>query len=489
MPIIASVLSIAIQLTKTEFAVGEDPTMTLELLNTGATALVVPEPVKGSGMPCFRVINLSDGSERVVRPPQSFPGVRARIELEKGKVHRSFHKLGAFVPMTTPGRYSLTAIYEWDEESAESAPVVVTVTGLGIRALTINNPSFRYGSVVFVNPVATPPDLMLGDLVLLPDGGVRGLRPVARVPLATTPALSAPANQTPTMGQWVAWMEAETFKAVHVGDTLGPSEAASLKVRGNVEIVSPMFAGPNTSNLTRGPGAAALLRADLLAGTELIIVTLDAEKNRARATEAARVRVDGTPRWMTSLVRSNAADRRLSYVVTGQGKVTIYDAPWPRPGETALRPTQVAQWDGDFVAAHANIDHNDVIRGCMLAWMGPPDERSLEVLSWSVGPDQKPAAEPMGALQWPHASPIESISVRVRTGGKPAVLLRSALGEWHVFDGAGFEGKVFEPFTRTLLPIELAFFADTEAVLVLAEFGGGLTVKRLDGSDLPPKQR
>ncbi len=488
--VIASVISIIIQLTKTEFAVGEDPTFTLELLYGGAGSIVVPEPVEGSGMPYFRVVDLANGAERIVKKPQSFPGAKARLELLAGEPHKSFHKLGDYIPLNAPGKYAISAIYEWNNgaDRAESEPVTITITGLGVRNMGINNPSFRHGLLTFINPAADPPDLMLADLVLEPEGGVKRLKPIAKATMTAVPVASCPGNQSPTMGQWIAWIEGDTFKAVHVGDTLGPTSMALFKTIPGAQIVSPLFAAVNKSHTTRGGGAAVLLQRNPLKGASLIALDLSAGPEGAAVKESARLALDRAPDWIVSFVRSDPADKRLAFITAENGKFTISDAPWPKPGDATLRATKIAEWEGDFVTAAANIDHNDVIRGCALAWMGPPEERSLEVLSWKVGPDGAFESEPLGALPWPHANPIQSIKARVRTGGSPTILLRSALGEWHVFD-AKFQGKVFEPFTRTDLPIDIAFVADAEAVLVIAQIGGAIKVKRLTGADLPPNQR
>lgn len=484
-------LSITLELNKTEWAVGEDPVLTLVLDWSEPAPQIVQAPKSGSGMPRFRLVDLASGNERMIRVPPAMPGIMSRLQLARGKPSRTFHMLSEFVKIETPGKYALSAIYEWDngKQTAESAPLVVTVSGMGVRSMAINNPTYRFGSLAFVNPVADPADLMLADLVIEPEGGVRRIRPVAKVPVLTVPVVSCPPNQTPTMGQWVAWVEGETVKFVHVGDTLGPTAPGAYKIRGGASVVAPLMAGVNRSNLARGPGGAVLMRPDMGGGAELIVLVLDAEKDRVRATEVSRARMDRAPRWTGVLVRSDPSDRRLAFVTEVAGLVTVYDAPLAKQGETALRTTQVAQWKGDFVAAGATMSHDDVIRGCVLAWMGPPDERSLEVLSWSIAPGQQPMAEPMGALQWPHTTPIQDITLRLRSTGRPAVLLRSAQGIWHVIDGMGFDADVFEPFRETALPIDLAFLNDTEAVLVLAQISGGIVIKRLDGSDLPPKQR
>lgn len=488
--VIASVLTIIIQLTKTEFAVGEDPTLTLELLYTGSGSLIVSEPVAGSGMPMFRIVDLASGAERIVRTPTEFPGVRARVELESGTPHKSYHKLSRFVTFNSPGKYAISAIYQWNDgkDSAESEPIVITINGLGVRNMAINNPSFRHGLLTFINPASDPPDLMLADLVLEPGGGVRRIKPIAKASLLASPVSSVPSNQNPTMGQWVAWIEGDTIKAVHVGDTLGPTTLALFKVTSGSMVIGPIYAAVNKSNLTRGHGAAAILHKHPLKGAEIIAIDLKADKETAEAVEVARVGVPQSPAWIGSLYRIDPADKQLAFITTAPGRFMIHGAPWPKAGDSELKATKIAEWEGDFVAAGANIDHNDVIRGCALAWMGPPEERSLEVLSWKVGPDGASDSEPLGALPWPHANPIQTIKVRTRTNGSPTILLRSALGEWHVFDSK-FQGKVFEPFARTDLPIDVAFVSDTEAVLVIAQIGGGILVKRLSGADLPPVQR
>lgn len=488
--VIASVITIIIQLTKTEFALGEDPTLTLELLYTGQGSMILPEPVEGSGMPIFRVVDLASGAERIVRTPTAFPGVRARVQLDSGEPHKTFHKLSRFVTFNAPGKYAISAIYEWNDgkDRAESEPIVVTVTGLGVRNMAINNPSYRYGLLTFINPVPDPSDVMLADLVLEPEGGVRRMKPVAKASLLASPVASVPPNQSPTMGQWVAWIEGDSFKAIHVGDTLGPTSLALFKTMPGAQIIHPLFAAVNKSNLTRGAGAAVLLQRHPLQGAEIIVLDLKADNESAEAIEVARAAMPKPPAWTTSVFREDPSDKRLAFITTEQDKFIIHDAPWPEPGAAELQINKVAEWEGDFVAAGVNIDHNDVIHGCALAWMGPPDERTLEVMSWKVGADGAGVSEPLGALPWSHATPIQSIKIRVRTGGMPTILLRSALGEWHVFDAA-FQGKVFEPFTRTDLPIDIAFLSDEEAVLVIAQVGGGIIVKRLNGTDLPPKQR
>jgi len=87
-------------------------------------------------------------------------------------------------------------------------------------------------------------------------------------------------------------------------------------------------------------------------------------------------------------------------------------------------------------------------------------------------------------------SPVQDAIVRVNSYGKAVVLFQNKGSQWNVWDSLNGKLKnISLPVSAVKNEIDMAFMNQKEAVLVYAESTGGISVKRLDGSDLPQPWR
>jgi len=483
-------LALSLKFTKTEYLLGENPPFTLTIENPGPELVEIPTTDLGSGMPAIRIVDLSTGADRIVRPEKVLPFSMETITLAVGQKKSVFYLLKDFAPLASPGRFMISAIYEWDKglQKAESPAVQITIGQTAVHNLSIDNPTAPYAMAAFINSAAEKPDLIVGDVVLLPGGGFSFVRNVGKATMGVKPILGVHANKTPGNGRYLAFTHDSKLSFLHIDTTKGATVLGSIPLKPRSELIAPVFCGPNTEPGARGGGEALILTPDALGSFALKVVYI-APGNPPTASDGPSIAVPGrTPAWIANFFRADKA-KVVAFIRSVPGKATLHLGQWPREGKVNEPPTLALTWDGDFVAAGASIGADDIIRGCALVWMGPPGERSLEAMSFTIDEKLKAETEPLGALPWEIVTPIDTAIVRVRIKGKPAILLRSGKGDWTVFDGTGKQAPVPVPYTSTKLPIDLAFFGDNEAVLVLAEMTGSLAVKRLDGSDLPPENK
>lgn len=487
-------LTIALKIDRQEFLLGEDPILTIALANNTPDDIEFLEPEPGAEWPMFRLVGVHTGQEQLFggKPPPG-PRFRPRFADLEPRETKSFQRtLSSCAKIDSPGEYLLSAIIESGDppRRIESEPIKFNVKSFVGRGLTINNPSNVCAELAFINDRGEASEIVLADVVLAVGGGISNLRRVAPAPEFARPVLSRPPNRAATIGRWIAWIEESSLCAVHSSDQLGPTSIARAKLPGPGAIITgPIFSASNIIPAVRARGEAAIIC--LEEGTirwRFRSFELKAEGDKAALAPIADVPFPwGRPEWIQCLYRSDPDRKFVLFAVQDKGKTKVYVAPWPAKAAPQLDAALAAEWDARFVAAHAAVDVEDTIRGCVIGLMESPDEKTYEVLTWAADAKGAFADEPLGALPWPTLNPIESMQVRVRTEGVPAVLLRDLKGERHLFDGGGFAGPIAEPYRRTPLPIELAFMNDANAVLIVARIGGGFEVRTPAGGPLPPK--
>lgn len=486
-------LEVQFSIEKRELLVGESPICQLELRNTGRAPLEIFQPVGGGGMPGFRVVAIQTGAERVFRGHVQPSGIPSTQIMEPNQLIRVPIPLLHDIGLLMPGEYLISVIYEFNNgnDQAESAPVKVKVHQLAVRNLFLDSVqgSTVYG--VWTNPAADPADIVVSRFDLMPNGGVGVITPVGKGILQARPYISVPPNLGASFGNWIAWIKDNTIQFVHFDENLGVSPVGQLELpSSDGDIVPPLFVQANAQWGVRaagdvlvwmgghGPEGSALQRFHLVPMEEKVVAKPGIKINLR----------GGSPKWAMHHTRSNGT-RLITYLEASKRQVTLFSLPVPKQDEAGagIKVQKLGEWMGDLLAAGATIGLDDVIRGAMLMWTGPEDKQKLEVVGWSIDPNGRVREHHRSTIPWASTVRVGAAKVRVRESGDPAVLLRPLEVEWFVYDGYGKLVPVPAPYKETTLEIDIAFMGGSEVVAICAEAVGGISIKRLDGTDLPRK--
>lgn len=483
-------LEITFTIGKTDLILGESPVCTLRLKNTGQAPLVVPTPQGGSGMPAFRVLHVSTGVERLLRGNIRPAGQALSQELGQNESVETYIPLLDEISLPSVGEYVISAVYEYNagKSVAESAPVRVKIRPMAVRNLFVDTVQGAVVQGVWVNPAGDPPDIVAGRFDILPGGGVESIEAIGKGTLLSRPIISMPPNNTPSAGRWIAWIDKAALAFVHRHQMGGASRPGKFKLStANVEIVPPVYNEPNKKTKVRGGGAALIwLEKEGGQSSALQIISLLADGDRVKAKAGAMIDLPGPrPKWMMQHVRSDST-RLVTFINASGDHLSLNSTTWPDQALTTRQARKLKDWEGEFLAAGATMGLDDVIRGALLIWVGSDPTRKLEMLRWSIDAKGTLSEEQREAIPWPATVPVGPATVRVRVTGIPAALLRAHGRDWSVYDGFGHLMPVPAPYQQTNLQIDFAFFGGQEVVLICAELTGGLSVKRMDGSDLPP---
>lgn len=483
-------LNVKFDINKTELLVGEHPICILTLENTGPELLKVIHPDCGKGMPCFRLTEVKSGAETFIRGETSRGSIAEVVELALGQKLQSYISLLDAVDLRTPGEYAISVVYSYndDRDQAESEPVRIKIRHFSSRNLFLNSVRGSVFEGVFISPAADPPDVVLANFSIKPNGGFEGVHSVGKATLMARPCLSLPPNKASSLGSWIAWIDKGKLVFTHFDTTIGASKVAELKLgTAQAEIIPPLYIEPDSSSQTNG---AALVWMDGLPPNQSSIqmINLEREKAKVRARLAAKIDVAGDrPKWMMSHVLSDGT-KLVTFIRSTEGTLSLYLTTWPDRKAPAIGLRKLLDWKADFVASGATLGLSDEIYGASLVWTGPEHERKLELIGWTIEPKGPVKEHYRQVIPWSPLIPIGAANVRVRAYGTPALLIL-ALDDysWSVWDGFKKElTPLPEPYTYTKMPMDIAFLNQRDVVLICAEAIGGFSVKQMDGSNLPP---
>ena len=484
-------LNIQMTIDKTEILIGENPTCRLTLENRGSEAIEIIRPRSGGGMPAFRVVNTRTGADQIVRGNVVGSGIPVTQTIDARDTFASTLPLFEDANWLSPGQYLISSIYEFNNGKgrAESAPVKLTINPMAVRNLFIDSVQGQSPNAVWANITSDPADIVMASIALTMDGGVTSVMPVGQGTLQSRPYVSLPPNGAPCFGNWVAWLDGgKSLHAVHVDPNLEGLPAGQFDLPDAGVIVPPLFAQPNTTWGARGPGDALIWFNDESGSRSVVqrfhMVPVD-KKVVIKPGYGYKIQAS-LPVWMQHHARSDST-RLITSLDVNARKISLVVLPVPEKNMTVtgLQVRVLQTWDGDFIAAGATMDLKDVIRGALLVWTAAQGKEVLELIGWSIGTDGAVSEHYRQALPWAATVPVDEAKVRVRENGVPAVLLKTQDQEWYVFDGLDKLVAAPPPFKDTQYGIDLAFWQGNEVVLIGAEAIKGLTVKRLDGSDLP----
>jgi hypothetical protein len=487
-------MSLALEFTvaKTDLVFGESPICDLVVRNDGLKPIDVVHPEEEGSVPVFRLIQAGSGQEKLFRglvEPRDAPIPES---LDPGATMEAQFRLLDRIPVPIPGVYTLSVIYEdsTGKVRVESDPIKLQVRMLTVRGLHLPDTAGASLTGVCANVASDPPDLVLADLLIGPDGGLNRIELAGTIPPDGSPRVSVPANLASSLGSWIAWFEEKNLRFVHFDPRDGATSAGKLAL-GSIDssIVPPLHIEPGTNYGDRKEGTVVVWSNEGK-GSILQLVRLEPAGKKAKATPDARFVIPAPrPPWAWSHMRSKG-NPFIVFVREEKGKLVLYGTPWPTPQLSSMPERKLLEWEGERVVATSTLGFDDFIHGAVMVWATTTDgARELVIHPWTVEPQGKTEAGEPIRIPWGPTTAIADVHMRVSESGTPAVLLRTTDQDWQLFRAPDQMRPVAIPYGSRDRRPRITFLDDDEVVLVCPDPVYGLVVKKPDGSDLPEEPR
>ena len=480
-------LKISFSIDKTQLIVGESPVCQIQLTNTGQKPLEIIQPVSGGGLPAFRVKNIYTGAEELIQGNIMPNAITPTRIINPGEVISIPLPLLNCVGELQVGEYLISAVYLLNNgrEHVESDTVKVNIAQIAVSNLFLDSVQGTTVNGVFVNSASAIPQIVATQFELNANGGVKMMIPVGKGTLRSRPCISLPPNNGPSLGNWIAWKDNNLLEFVHYDVEMGLSQTGQFTLPSNdCEIVPTLHIEQNAAFGVRAAGEVIVWTGgETNRDSSLKFINLIPMENKVIARSGMSVNLAGErPEWIRHYVRSDGS-KIITFLRKDNHKICLYSLLLPEKGGAGIK--QLKEWTGDFVAIGATLGFDDVLRIAVLFWGDEGGEQKLEVLGLALNSGNKITKYHQSIIPWGATVNVESAKVRVRDNGDPAILIRSLDGRWAVYDGYGKLVPVPAPYNESKLAIDIAFFNGTEIVIICAEMNGTISIKRLDGSNLP----
>lgn len=480
-------LKISFSIEKTELLVGESPLCQLQLTNTGRNPLEIIQPESGGGLPAFRIKNISTGADDLIYG-DIMPSALAPTQIIAPNEGANLSiPLLQNIGELQVGEYLISAVYELNGGMGlvESDSVRVKINQLAVHNLFLDSVQGSTVNGVLVNSASSVPEIVAIQFDLGVDGGVKMVKPVGKGTLQSRPYISLPPNRAPSFGNWIAWIENGSLEFVHYDVNMGLSPTGQFTLpSADSEIVPPLYVEQNSDWGVRAKGDAIVWTGG--AGgqdSSLQFIHMIPMEDKVTAQAGMKMNIGGErPDWMMHHARANG-NRLITFLRKNNPKISLYALLLPKQGNAELK--KLKEWTGNFVSAGATLGIDDVLRVAVLFWGDKEGEKKLEVLGLALDTKSDVSEYHRSVIPWGSTVNVETAKVRVRYNGGPAILLRPRGGEWAVYDGYGKMVSVPAPYADSKLAIDIGFFNGTDIVVIGAEMSGKISIKKMDGSDLP----
>ena len=400
--------------------------------------------------------------------------------------------LSEFLPGARPGRYEVSALWEWgDGHRVESNVVEVELLPTTARAdawvsRTPGRDDERWG--VWVDVAGDEPQVVRSRLVLGAGGGVRETQALWPCSRRARPMLSTSFPERPVSGQWVAWIDG--------GDLLygwvdGAGQVSKLRKqalpRDDALLAAPLHCEERSAG-GDPPVGAALLVMGPPGGAEFGVQAIALDK---RATAGGLAAARG-PRPEHVWSHAFAANQRWLAMLQQQGpRMVLLTSPWPGLRRADIHVVESGVWEGRLLAADAGMLADGTAGGAALLHVQRGGRNHLELVSWSLRSDGSCAPGETFELAWEWHREIRDARVALRQDGRPGALIRDAVdGQWWVWDGQQDPAPVIGEWCRSDQPVRLAFLGGVaEPLVVGGRFEHGWGVAFPDGRPLPARSK
>ena len=482
-----------LEIEKSEILYQENPVCTLSIQNKSGSVLSMPGPHVIE----IHTLNLQTGEQQVFKP-KSYPTI-GRIVRDKqiqpnGTYSESFN-LNEKTGFLEPGQYEIAIVFLYgpDPKKIEVTPVKLTVRPNTIQNFSLlsekggSNPSVIG---IGVNIAQDPPELVRSQMYLGTNGGIQNVMSLGKIDLHANPVGSVPANTRTAMGQWFAWIINPTLHTVYYDEKSNSVSAQKSKIAlEDAVIVEPLTYIPAAAENTQPTGRlVAYEKAAGTDGTRLQVFSLT--KKGAQMQQEIMLR-GSSLKWIKNVTASGGRQTIL-YLQTQQDKLQLSSLSGSM--ETDFTPPQqIVQWHGQLLGAETTMAPDDTILGACLVQREIPDTIEAEpeeefhkivMIQWKISADGIYQETRQIPLEWNKDTSIETVQISINPHGIPVSLIKDDAGNWFVFDGSGNLAPVTLPFTKTKLPIRIAYPGGSP-ILVGAKSNYGLQIMQLDGSDLP----
>ena len=480
-------LKISFSIDKTQLIVGENSVCQKQLTNTGQKSLEIIQPVSGGGLPAFRVKNIRTGTEELIQGNIMPNAIAPTRIINPGEVINIPLPLLNCVGELLVGEYLISAVYKLNNgrEYVESDTVKVNIGQVEVSNLFLDSVRGTTVNGVFVNSGSVIPQIVAARFDLGIDGGVKMMMPVGKGTLQSRPYISMPPNNAPSLGNWIAWTENNLLEFIHYDVEMGLSTSGKFTLpSNNCEIVPTLYIKQNAAFGFRAAGEVIVWSGgESSLDSSLQFINLISTEDKVTAQPGMSVNLAGEhPEWIRHYARSDGS-RFITFLRKYNHKICLYALLLPEKGGAVIK--QLKEWTGDFVAVGATLGFDDVLRIAVLFRGDEGGDQKLEVLGLALDSGNKITKYHQSIIPWGATANIESAKVRVRYNGDPAILIRPPDGRWTVYDGYGKLVPVPASDNESQLEIDIAFFNGTEIVMICAEMNSTITIRRLDGSDLP----
>jgi hypothetical protein len=474
---------VTLELEKTDLLFQQCANGRVELRNATRNPLRHVNPDSRDGFPLLVLKDLA--TEEVYRFTRSpFPGTSQPAgDLSPGQSLSSTFRLTAEVSVPHPGKFELTAVYQWSDGSATSQPLV-----LNIRATHPMPDLHAVSALGGLCPVyyaawlnRTRPGQDAGDLCVstfrttsppdLPNEPPElNHTPVAQLQSRVHPYMSVPPNTEPD-AQWVAWLEGEKLAYVlHKSGEATPVESFDVGAKQG-QIIPPLLAHPRTKD--RKPGASVLLyrpHPEEHAG-QLVVAEL---KFGARPQVSVAVSAPAFE-WAETAYLSDC--RRRTFFLTAnphRTRLNLLLSTWSSQKPPAP-PQSIYTWETRLVASSLSLTREgDLVRGIILGELPGENKPIYELHAWVHTPeDGLTTADPI-RVQLPEDARVDLAVARIDQNGGPCAFLRCAT-KWMF---CSHDGSVRPLKNKIQPPVEILFELAEMPILMYTEPGRGFQFLR-----------
>jgi hypothetical protein len=459
-------LEVKLTIAATALVMQQNPACIITLTNTGPADVLVTQPIKNPDVPALRITEVATGIEVVHRGHPRMTGPLT-APLKSGSSLSERFQLLDIAHFHAPGEYDISALVQHGKDVRESSPIRLIISPVTPRSLHVVNVQgglapIKYG--VCVNRAADPPRLIRHQFTVLEDGGATNAWPLVPVPANALPCISACANRSVTHAHWIAWLQGEELRALHVDPEGNPSRPTTVKLAApGGRVVAPLSIHASDDPATPAPGHALLwipTGAGPGAGGALQTIALKAD---APPSPGAQLTLDGpAPTWLASAERADQS-RWVAFARSSSGKSSLHVSPWPDQAG-GKPPVRIGDFPGEILAGDAALDEEDTIHIALLVLIDPDHARTTRLLLWSIPKDLPPEKGQEHQVPWPADAVATSSIVRIGPAGMVAVAMGSP-GGWALFDPVnGY--RAAPAMLNTATTVEVVFLGGIPAFIV-----------------------
>ena len=469
-------LQISLTLGRQDLIVGESTSLSLTVTNVSGRRLTLPDPATHGELPKIRVRSVTanqeiltlGANERERAEVHEFvaPEPSRLIEMTPGQRAQRSADLLKWIGPLPPGRYELTALYDYESIQGASAPIPLSVEPLKLAAsITVGSHSgdTPYRFCFWDARTARGSALLLTYFVFDSTGHcqVAQSERLADLDSAIVPAASVTQNQLSYPAQWVAWLGANGLTALYLkqGKIESPPRAHPLQNAAGARLIAPLLLDLAGSDGSRpGRGLVPLWRPGQLA-----FYVLEPDGSLSAGPTVALPA--GELRWGRSIALANG-ERRFYLALASNNETSLETLKF---GDRA--PSHVDRFPGIAIGGGLSVSPQDVVSGAVVVRSG----NKVSVHAWRTGAAEGPRSAAPYDLVIPGSLAFENALVAPGAGSKPSVFLQTADSRWFWVNSASVTNLIPQQLDQFGQPIDAFWLNGSSLQVLMAGEQTGLT--------------